>query len=144
MHMDKDVEFLEYIYQNTQMGLDTISQLIDIAEDEEFKKLLEDQYKEYKGIFDAAEEKLKQHNTEGKDVSAYRKVSAYIMINVKTLTDKSAAHIAEMLIQGSIMGVIDIIKNLKKYADTKEDISLLGKQLLKTEENNVEQCKRFL
>lgn len=142
--MDKDVEFLEYIYQNTQMGLDTISQLIDIAEDEEFKKLLEDQYKEYKGIFDAAEEKLKQHNTEGKDVSAYRKVSAYIMINVKTLTDKSAAHIAEMLIQGSIMGVIDIIKNLKKYADTKEDISLLGKQLLKTEENNVEQCKRFL
>jgi hypothetical protein len=144
MHMDKDVEFLEYIYQNTQMGLDTISQIIDIAEDEEFRKLLEDQYKEYKGIFDAAEEKLKQHNTEGKDVSAYRKVSAYIMINVKTLTDKSAAHIAEMLIQGSIMGVIDIIKNLKKYADAKEDISLLGKQLLKTEENNVEQCKRFL
>ncbi|BCJ94483.1 hypothetical protein acsn021_20520 [Anaerocolumna cellulosilytica] len=142
--MDKNVEFLEYIYQNTQMGLDTISQLLDIAEDESFKQLLEDQYKEYKVIFDAAEEKLKQHNTEGKDISPYKKVSAYIMINVKTLTDKTAAHIAEMLIQGSIMGVIDIIKNLKKYTDVKEDISLLGRQLLKTEESNVEQCKRFL
>lgn len=142
--MEKNVEFLEYIYQNTQMGLDTISQLIEIAKEETFKKLLEDQYKEYKAIFDLAEEKLKLHHTEGKDISTYKKVSAYIMINVKTLNDKSAPHIAEMLIQGSIMGVIDIIKNLKKYADTEEEIRSLGNRLLKTEEYNVEQCKKFL
>ena len=32
--MNADVEFLNYVYQNSQMGIDTLEQLLEITEDE--------------------------------------------------------------------------------------------------------------
>ena len=87
--MDENVEFLNYIYQNSKMGIDTIKQLLEITKDEEYKHLLQSQYDEYKKIFDTAEEKLKMHNKEGKDINMYNKISSYIMINLNTLLNKT-------------------------------------------------------
>lgn len=142
--MDANAEYLNYICQNAQMGTETIGQLLDIAEDKEFKEVLNSQYREYEAIKKEAERLLRENSREEKDISLYQKVSAYIMINVKTLTDKSASHIAEMLMQGSTMGVIDIIRNNRKYQGAGKEIADLGQRLLKFEENNINECKKFI
>ncbi|MDF2870473.1 MAG: hypothetical protein K0R05_2048 [Anaerocolumna sp.] len=142
--MDANAEYLNYIYQNAKMGTDTLGQLINIAEDKEFTGTLNSQFKEYESIEKKAEEYLKQRNKEEKDISLLQKVSADVMINVKTLTDKSASHIAGMLMQGSTMGVIDIIKNNRKYNSADSDIKELGQRLLTLEENNINECKRYI
>lgn len=49
-----------------------------------------------------------------------------------------------MLIIGSNMGIIDAIKNLKKYKDAEPSIVKLMEKLLKFEEDNVQQLKQFL
>ena len=66
------------------------------------------------------------------------------MINMQTLTDKTASHIAEMLIVGSNMGIISAIKNLKKYQNADSGIRKLMERLLKFEEDNVQELKEFL
>lgn len=142
--MDANAEFLNYIYQNAKMGTETIGQLLDIAEEKDFKEVLGSQYREYEAIEKEAERLLKERDKEEKDISLYQKVSAYIMINVKTLTNKSASHIAEMMIQGSTMGIIDIIKNSRKYQESEPSIRELGQRLLTLEENNVNECKKFI
>lgn len=142
--MDANAEYLNYIYQNAKMGTDTIEQLLDIVKEKEFLEVLNSQNKEYEAIEKEAERLLKENGQEEKDISLFQKVSAYIMINVKTLTDKSASHISEMLIQGSTMGVIDIIKNNRKYQGAHENIIQLGQRLLKFEENNINECKKFI
>ena len=45
-----NAELLNFIYQNSQMGVDTITQLLDIAADETFKKHLHAQLNEYRRI----------------------------------------------------------------------------------------------
>jgi hypothetical protein len=60
------------------------------------------------------------------------------------VTNKNPSHIAEMMIQGSTMGIIDITKNLKEYADADKDISALANRLLKFEQQNIEEMKKFL
>ena len=45
--MNGNAELLNFIYQNSQMGVDTIKQLMGIVEDAEFKKHLESQLNEY-------------------------------------------------------------------------------------------------
>lgn len=67
-----------------------------------------------------------------------------MMINMQTLTDKTSSHIAEMLIIGSNMGVIDAVKNLKKYTGAEKDITNIMEKLLTIEENNVQQLQKFL
>ena len=51
---------------------------------------------------------------------------------------------AEMMMVGSNMGVINAVKNLKKYPDADRDTRGLMERLLKEEEDNVQQLKKFL
>lgn len=142
--MNGNEELLNYIYKNSQMGQDTINRLLDVVEEGDFKKHLESQFKEYKKIFDLVEEKLEKSSGEAKGINPLSKIQAYIMIDVKTLIDKTPSHISEMLIQGSTMGIIDITKNLKKYSEADQDILDIGNRLLQIEQRNVEELKRFL
>jgi len=142
--MNGNAELLNFIYQNSQMGVRTISQLMDIVEDEEFKKHLESQYKEYMEIHEAAKTMLNENGYDEKGISALEKIRTYLMIEMQTLNDRSSSHIAEMLIVGSNMGVINAVKNIKKYSDAEPKIINLMERLLRFEENNVQQLKAFL
>ncbi|NLM11544.1 MAG: hypothetical protein GX213_12360 [Clostridiaceae bacterium] len=142
--MNANSEMLNFIYQNSQMGVRTIEQLMDIAEDDEFKKHLKAQYDEYQAIHNEAASLLNKHGYDEKGISAFEKLRTYLMINMQTLTDNSSSHIAEMLIIGSNMGIIDAIKNLKRYQGVEKEITELMERLLKFEEDNVQQLKKFL
>ncbi len=143
--MNANAELLNFIYQNSQMGLKTIDQLLDIVEDEAFRHQLESQYREYEEIHKAAKQKLLAHGYDEKGISAFESVRTYLMIEMQTLTDKSTSHIAEMLMTGSNMGIIQAVKNLRKYQqDAEPDILDLMQRLLKFEENNYQTLKEFL
>jgi len=72
------------------------------------------------------------------------KLTTYFMININTLINKSPSHVAEMIIQGSTMGIIDVTKKLKEYKDANKDITALAQMLLTFEQQNVEEMKKFL
>ena len=142
--MNGNAELLNFVYQNSQMGVDTIKQLISMVDDQKFKKQLESQYNEYEEIHSAARKMLNENGYDEKGISAMEKIGTYLMLNMQTMTDKSPSHISEMLIIGSNMGVINAVKNLKKYKGAESNILRLMERLLKFEENNVQQLKGFL
>jgi hypothetical protein len=142
--MNENAELLNFIFQNSQMGVDTIHQLIGIVENGEYKDLLNSQLNEYKNIFITAKALLNNNGYDEKGITAFAKIKTYLMINVQTLTDKTPSHLSEMLIIGSNMGVIDAVKNLKKYKNAEKDIVALMERLLKFEENNIQELKKFL
>lgn len=142
--MNGNAELLNFTYQNSQMGVDTISQLLGIIEDKKFKRYLESQLNEYKAINEKAKSLLNKNGYDEKGISKLDKIKVYLMINMQTLIDKTPSHISEMLIIGSNMGVIDSIKNIRKYDEAENKIVALMDDLLKFEENNIKELKRFL
>lgn len=142
--MSEDVELLNYIYQNSEMGELTLKQLIGMVRDNGFKENLEAQIREYEEIFNISDTMIKEVNKEAKGIGLLTKVSTYISISFNTLTDKTPSHISELLIRGSTMGIVDITKNLKKYKDANKEIVDLGNRLLKFERRNIEELKKFL
>lgn len=143
--MSADAEMLNFIYQNSQMGVETLNQLIPMIDNEAFKKRIEAQLKEYEQIHEEAKKLLNRHGYDEKGIGALEKIMAYLMIDMKTLMDKSSSHIAEMLIQGSNMGIIDAVKRINQYEkEAEKEVTALMKRLLKFEENNVERLKDAL
>lgn len=140
--MKENDELLNYIYQNTQMGIISIENIIDITEDSNFIKTLKKQLHTYESINDKVIKILNNDNSLQKSISTFKKIKTYLMINVQTITDKSTSHLAEMLVVGSTMGVIDTIKNLKKYPDC-DNVDLL-KELHNFEEKSISVLKDFL
>jgi len=142
--MDKNAELINYIYQNSQMGVETIGQLMDITEDGQFKGLLESQYNEYKAINDNASRMAHRLGQEEKGLGAFEKWRTGMMIDMQTMVDKSTSHISEMLMVGSNMGIINAVRNLKRYQDVEPEIRNLMERLLQLEENNVQELKQYL
>lgn len=142
--MNQNTEFLNYIYQNSQMGIDTINQLTNIVEDPDFSEQLSDQLLEYQSINTDAVRKLQESGAAAKGLNKATELSAYMSIGIKTLADKSPEHISEMMIEGSTRGVMEVTKNLKKYEDADNSTISLANKLLKTEQHNIEQLKQYL
>lgn len=143
--MNQNAEMLNFIYQNSEMGVETLNQIIQIVENQSLTKQLESQRRMYKEIHEKSKEMLNENGYDEKAISTFEKITAYIMINLKTLTDKSDSHIAEMLIQGSNMGIIDAVKKINEYEKSAEkDIIALMKKLKKFEEENAEKLKAYL
>jgi hypothetical protein len=142
--MNQNAELLNFIYQNSQMGIKALEKLISITKEDEFKQCLQSQLNEYKLINDKASKKLNENGYDEKGISTFTKIQSYVTINIQTMIDKTQSHISEMLIIGSTMGVIDAIKNIKKYKNVEPSILELMNDLKKFEENNIEQLKAFL
>lgn len=142
--MNNDIEFLNYIAQNSKMGIDTLTLIIKDIDGNEFKTVLLDQLQEYMKIYDKCTELLHSMNSEVEDFNALQKVSTYMATKFNIAKDDSHSHIAEMLIQGSTMGVTDITKKINKYVDADEKIQMIANKLLKTEENNIHEMKKYL
>lgn len=87
---------------------------------------------------------LCQMGCDEKGLSTFEKLRTYLMINMQTMVDKSRSHMAEMLIQGSTMGINDAIKKLKEYPDAEPKIGKLMGDLQKFEEKSLEKLKGFL
>ena len=142
--MNGNTEMLNFIFQNSEMGVDTIGQIVELSIEPEFKKQLNSQLAEYEMINKEAKDMLNKHGCEEKGINSFDKIKTYFMINIQTLTDKSASHISEMLIIGSNMGVIDAVKNIHKYLEAEKDIVKLMQRLLKFEQENIKQLTEFL
>lgn len=142
--MAENTELLDYIYQNAQMGTESISHLIKIAEDVDFRRTLEDQLCEYQKVLDEAEEMIQRRGQSAEGVGPMTKISSYIMVELKTFTDKSPSKMAKMMLQGSTMGVLEITKRIKEYQGANKEVLNLAQDLLKTEQHNVDELKKYL
>ena len=142
--MNGNAELLNFIYQNSQMGVEALDKLISVSKDNNFNKCLQSQLRGYELINSKAKNKLNENGYDEKGIGTFVKVQSYIMINIQTMMDKTPSHLAEMLITGSNMGVIDAIKNIRKYKNAESSILKLMDELKQFEENNINQLKEFL
>ena len=139
--MSGDAELLNFIYQNSQMGVDTIRQLIGVVEDKDLKEHLKTQFQGYEEFHQAAKELLNEHGYDEKGLGIMEKARTYFMINLQTMTDPSVSHIASMLITGSSMGIVEAIQKYRQYEDADPKIRDLMDKLRKFEEYNMEKLK---
>lgn len=103
--MSGNTELLNFVYQNSQMGIESLSQLIELSDDEEFKECMEKQLEKYREFNKEARRLLEERGHNEKSIGMFDRLKTYLMINLQTMNDKSASHMAQMLIEGSSMGV---------------------------------------
>ena len=111
-----NMNLLEAVVQNTEMGKNTLEQIVPMTEDPAFRAELLRERNLYR--------ELNQEPTPPSRPAAARlrarascKAQHQNGIGMKTLTDKIHRNLAEMLSEGSSQGVMDCIKSQKDYPD---------------------------
>ena len=140
----KNVEFLRKIYKNSKTGTEAISYLKDKIEDKNLLKDIMTQNSEYEEIKAQAEMELSKLGEVPKEECPVSKITMWTGVELNTMMSKSPDKIAEMMMQGSTMGIIDMARTLKEYECVDKEFLVLGENLISLEERSFERMKKFL
>lgn len=142
--MLSETQLLNHIYQTAEMGQDGIQCVMKYADEPKLLSALNAQMTEYRKLQDTAGEMLRQRHEEPKGINPMAKMGSEMMSAMKTMTDHSATKIAEMMIQGSTMGVTKSIRTIRDCELKDERVRDLADKLLETERANIEEMKKYL
>ena len=101
----KTEEALAEIYRNAQLALVSISDILPAVEDETIKNELHSQHEEYERFSAKAAVLARDMGLELKEPNPMKKAMMWGSIKMNTMTDNSRSHIAEMMVQGTVMGI---------------------------------------
>lgn len=139
-----DLDLLEKTYQNASIGITAIEAVLNKTNDMEFNNSLYKQLKDYQDIVDKSKDQLQSNNTAIKDNSFFEKAMMRGNVKINTLMDSSKSHIAQMVIQGSTMGVTQMTKLLNENKAAEGTSTEIAKEFIKKEEENIEVMKKYL
>ena len=147
MHtITKERELLDKLYKNVKMGSDSIIKLLDKASEGEFKTSLTKQINGYESLAAKIKKRLSDMGAEAHEENAMVKLWTNVGMAINTMMDSSDSHLAELIAEGSNMGVTDGIKLLREYENTEvsEDALALVRDVIGFEEHNLETAKKFI
>ena len=139
-----NLHMLEAVVQNTEMGKNTLAQILPMAGDAKFRAELIRQRNGYQELNQEAHAGLDACGGRAQGQSALAKMNTRMGIGLKTLTDKSTRNLAEMLSEGSSQGVMDCIKCQKDYPNAAPGTRRLMQKLQNFEEDNRLKLEQFL
>lgn len=145
--MNENEEILEYIYQTSNMGYQSTSDLLNSlkGKDNKIKKIVAEINKNYEKYMTETEKLLKKKKLEAKPIGMMAKAMTKMSINKEMISDNSDANIADMLIQGLTMGNLELSKHIDNYEKTADKkIINLAKNLRKFGEEYIEKLKSYL
>lgn len=144
MNKNTDINILNEIHKGAKMGMDSISYVYEKIGDVNLKDNLSFQYNQYSDILDSVNDVYQKYGEVPNDEHLKDKIMSWTGIQMNTLTNKSNSHIADMLIQGTTMGIIEGRKLLNQYPDASSDIKNILNSFVTMQENNIEKLKTFL
>ena len=145
MEVKKSEEILSEIYRNCHLALESISDILPAVEDEELKAEILREHEEYERISGKAACLARDKGLEVKEPGPVKKAMMWGSIKMSTMMDNSRPHIAEMMIQGTVMGITSLKTSLGDLpVDGDEEITALLKELIELEEVFEKRLKEFL
>ena len=144
MKITKNADVLDELSKGCFMGMDAIKFVTEKVDEKVFRDILEKQYDEYRKISEKIEEIYPDYSSkEPHETSKANKVMTWYTVQMKTITDSSTSKLAELLLQGTNMGIIEGRKLLNNKEADKRIIALI-EEYIGMQEKSVEKLKKFL
>ena len=143
--MEENINALDEVNKGASIGMESISFTMDKAEDANFIKVLKGEYDKYKAISEKIDKIYRKYNDTDtpQEVSPITKTMTWWGIEMKTFNDKSNSKIAELLVKGTNMGIIEGRRILNNKNIGKE-VEKLVDEFVRMQEDSLEILKEYL
>ena len=140
----EEVNVLDELNKGACMGRDAIHFILDKVTDKKLKEELDVQYNKYKEISERIRELYPEYSEDKPHkTNAMNKVMTWYGIEMRTMNDDSTSKLAELLMQGTNMGIIEGRK-LLNHKDTDKEVEKIIEEYVEMQEAAVENLKTFL
>ena len=145
LHRKKTEEALAEIYRNAHLALESIADITPQVDDHEIKEELSRQHEIYEQFAARAAVIARDMGLELKEPNVMKKVMMWGSIKMSTLADNSRAHIADMMVQGTVMGITSLRTTASELPiDGNDKIIALLNEMIQAEEDMEKKWKEYL
>ena len=132
------------VYKNAHIALQSIKDLLPDVDDVELKNELREQYEGYDKFIGKLSGYMAENNFKPQDINFMKKAMLWTSIKMKTAFNNSRNQVAEMMINGSVMGINELTAMSNENSNLDPEISAFVKELLDMEETYNQRLKKFL
>ena len=142
--MDKNLKVLKEVCKGVTMGMEAISYVSDKCEDEEFKNVLNHDYSMYNNILNKVNDAYSNYGEEPDNASIKDKAMLWYGIQLNTIKDSTSSKLAELLMQGTNMGIIEGRRLLNNNPSVDTEVKNILNDFVVMQEDSVETLKKYL
>lgn len=142
--MDTTTEFLNGVYKNAKMGMDSLSMLMDKIDDVDMRRELQKELEEYTSFASKVTDALSRRGAMPEDTGVMQHVGLWAGLTMNTMIDHTSSHIAQMIIEGSNMGIVELTKLLNSEPEADPSARKIAEELMRMEERRVQRMKPWL
>ena len=142
--VEKTRQELSDLYKNVTMAQNSIKSLLPYVDKQEVTRTLHKQVEQYDHYIEQLGTIAENLNFDPTPAPKMLLAMANMGIRAKMMTDKSVTHVAKVMLQGTLNGIIDLYRLMRENDDVHPDVALIEKQILRYEEGCFESMKAFL
>ena len=142
--MEKELKLLDRMYQDATIGMQSIDKVLKKLNNDEIKNALKSQFDAYQKIADRCDIIALGRDQEVKENGFLKKFRQTAMVYISLWMDKTPRHIVEMMINGTVMGIVDTLKAEKDIRPKTEEVKTLLNDFKKMQNDFYEKLKKLL
>lgn len=142
--MENNINILDEINKGCCMGIDALKFVIEKVNEDNFRELLENQIMEYADFSARIYELYNEYTSEEvHETTRMEKMMTWYGIQKDTILDSGVSNLADLLIRGTTMGVIEGRKILNNKKMDKS-VHKICSDYVKMQEDYIEKLKKCL
>ena len=141
----QNLNILDEVNKGATMGMDAITFVSKKVKDKKFKKVLDIEYNKYEQISYRIKDLYSQYsNKNPHETNTMNKVMTWYGIQMKTINDDTVSKLAEILVQGTNLGIIEGRRLLNHNPKVSRNIKKILNDFVSMQEDSLETLKKFL
>ena len=132
------------IVKNTEIGIQSISNLMPYVEEEDFKKLILSQQETLRQLYDKAICQLTCEEQEQAKSGIIEKTMLKAGVNMSAVFNNTSSHMASMLIDGYIMGVNSVQKCVNEMKKDGTEMPSIAGEIIKFYDKCIKALREYL
>ena len=141
----KDVELLNELYRNTQIGKLAIESVVKRTDREDFRGELLSHYDGFDALGNKIVGEMTKRNVTPKSPGYFKNLMLKTAIGVNSIMDDTVSNLADMVIKGNNTGITDINKMLNDFGESADESThSLAMELLRMQQSNIDSLKPYL
>ncbi|MGI6270566.1 MAG: hypothetical protein ACOYKJ_08565 [Candidatus Howiella sp.] len=141
---EKEIKLLRECNLGSKMALDTLRRVLDDTKSDDLKALIEKTIASHESLGERLHELLSEVGEEAKEPNLMEHSSVVMSVGMKLMVENTDRKIADLLIDGTNMGIKKIKGYLNKWAGEDERVREVAEKLLRVEEEFVEALGVYL
>ena len=142
---NQNLNILDEVNKGATMGMDAIHFVYNKAYDSEFKHILDVEYNKYQKISERVNNLYNNYTEkEPHETNAMNKMMTWYGIQMKTMTDGTTSKLAELLMQGTNMGIIEGRRLINANQNAESNVKNILNDFVVMQEDSVETLKKYL